>query len=142
VFASSDHISQHTSFGGVYVENFTREGIIAAFQARRSLAATDKIFVEFSCNGQAMGSVFETGGKPELKFFINGSAPLKRVTLVRNEADHKIWETDKREFADAFTDPAPLTGENRYYLRVEQTDGSMAWSSPVWVTIKAIAASR
>ena len=26
VFASSDHISQHTSFGGVYTEKFTREG--------------------------------------------------------------------------------------------------------------------
>jgi hypothetical protein len=139
VFASSDHVSQHTSFGGVYVESFTREGIIEAFKARRSIAATDKIFVEFSCNGQAMGSVFETGVKPELKFFINGTAPLKRVTLVRNETDHKIWEPGKGEFTDGFTDPAPLAGENRYYLRIEQTDGSMAWSSPVWVTVKAIA---
>ena len=84
-----------------------------------------------------MGSVFETGGKPELKFFINGTAPLKRVTLVRNETDHKIWEPGKRELTEAFTDAAPLAGENRYYLRVEQTDGNMAWSSPVWVTVKA-----
>src|SRR5262249_50408313 len=51
VFASSDHISTHTSFGGVYVEKFTREGIIEALSARRTIAGTDKIFVEFSCNG-------------------------------------------------------------------------------------------
>ena len=25
-------------------------------------------------------------------------------------------------------------GENRYYVRVIQRDGNMAWSSPVWVT--------
>jgi hypothetical protein len=30
-----------------------------------------------------------------------------------------------------------LDGENRYYVRVEQVDGNMAWSSPVWVTRKA-----
>ena len=137
VFASSDHISQHTSFGGVYVENFTREGIIEGFKVRCSIAATDKIFVEFSCNGQAMGSVFETEGKPEMKCFINGTAALKRVTLVRNETNHQVWEPGKREFAGAFTDSSPLVGENRYYLRVEHTDGNMAWSSPVWVTVKA-----
>jgi hypothetical protein len=138
VFASSDHISQHTSFGGVYVEDLTREGIIEAFKSRRSIAATDKIFVEFSCNGQPMGSVFEAGGgKPELKFSINGTAPLKRVTLVRNETNHHVWEPARPEFASDFTDDSPVAGENRYYLRVEQADGNMAWSSPVWVTVKA-----
>ncbi|MSU59855.1 MAG: hypothetical protein EXS35_17095 [Pedosphaera sp.] len=137
VFASSDHISQHTSFGGVYVKAVTREGIIEGFRARRSIGATDKIFVEFSCDGKSMGSVLETFGKPKLKFFINGTAPLKRVTLVRNETDHQTWEPGRKEIADGFTDAAPLPGENRYYLRVEQTDGNMAWSSPVWVTVKA-----
>jgi hypothetical protein len=32
-----------------------------------------------------------------------------------------------------------MPGENRYYLRIEQTDGNMAWSSPVWVKVKAAA---
>jgi len=136
VFASSDHISTHTSFGGVYVEDFTREGIIEGFKARRSVAATDKIFVEFSCDGKPMGSMVETGGKPGLKFAVGGTAAIKRVTIVRNEANYKVWEPGKREFASDFTDAEPLAGENRYYLRVEQADGNMAWSSPVWVTVK------
>jgi hypothetical protein len=58
---------------------------------------------------------------------------------VRNETNYKVWEPGKREFESAFIDATPLTGENRYYLRVEQTDGNMAWSSPVWVTVKATA---
>jgi len=136
VFASSDHISTHTSFGGVYVEENSREGIIEGFKARRSIAATDKIFVEFSCNGKPMGSVFEAGGKLELKFTVDGTASLKRVTLVRNETNYKVFEPGQRDFTASFTDPAPLAGENRYYLRVEQADGNMAWSSPVWVTVK------
>ena len=67
---------------------------------------------------------------------INGSASLKRVTLVRNEANYKVWEPSQREFTATFTDAAPFVGENRYYLRVEQDDGNMAWSSPLWVTVK------
>ncbi len=136
VFASSDHISQHTSFGGVYVEENSRLGLIEGFKARRTIAATDKIFVEFSCDGQPMGSVFQTGGKPELKLAVNGTALIQRVTLVRNETNYQTWEPGKREFEKSFTDAAPLMGENRYYLRVEQADGNMAWSSPVWVTVK------
>lgn len=137
VFASSDHISAHTSFGGVYVEAFTREGIIEGLRARRTIGATDKIFVEFSCDGKPMGSVFETTGKPEMRFRVHGTAPLKRVTLVRNESNHQTWEPKARELSGDFTDTTPLAGENRYYFRIEQTDGSMAWSSPVWVTVGA-----
>lgn len=136
VFASSDHISQHTSFGGVYVEENSRLGLIEGFQARRSIAATDKIFVEFSCDGKPMGSIFDATGKPSLKLAVNGTALLKRVTIVRNESNYHVWEPGKLDFEASFSDAAPLAGENRYYLRVEQVDGNMAWSSPVWVTVK------
>jgi hypothetical protein len=33
-------------------------------------------------------------------------------------------------------DAHPVTGENRYYVRVEQEDGNLAWSSPVWIQKK------
>ncbi len=135
VFASSDHVSQHTSFGGVYVEKVTREGIIDAFKARRTIAATDKIFVHLTCNGQPLGSIITTTGTPTLTLSINGTAALKRVTIVRNEQNYHVFEPGQKTFADTFTDTAPIVGENRYYLRVEQADGNMAWSSPVWVTV-------
>jgi hypothetical protein len=136
VFASSDHIATHTSFGGVYVEQNTRLGILEALRARRSIAATDKIFVEFSCDGRPMGAVLQTRGRPKLQFAVQGTAPLRRVTLVRNEQNFQVYEPGTQQFANTFTDTAPLPGENRYYLRVEQTDGNMAWSSPVWVTVQ------
>jgi len=135
VFASSDHISTHTSFGGVYVEEFTREGIINGFKARRTVAATDKVFVELSCGEHLMGEVFETKEKPVLSYRVLGTAPVKRVTIVRNEADLHVIEPKEKEVAGDWTDPSPLAGENRYYLRIEQTDGNMAWSSPMWVTV-------
>lgn len=134
VFASSDHIATHTSFGGVYVEDFTREGIIAGFKARRTCAATDKIFVELSSGAHLMGEVFATSEKPTLTFRIEGTAPVKRLTIIRNERDHHVIEPNSKSVNTTWTDNTPLAGENRYYLRIEQNDGNMAWSSPLWIT--------
>jgi hypothetical protein len=34
-----------------------------------------------------------------------------------------------------YTDEKPKTGQTAlYYVRLEQTDGEVAWSSPVWIT--------
>lgn len=136
VWADSDHISTHTSYGGVYVKDFTRQGIIEGLNARRTIAATDKVFVDFTCSGHLMGTEIEVTGKPALEFKVDGTADVTRVTLVRNEQNYKMWEPKSRRVAESFTDEAPNTGENRYYLRVEQADGNMAWSSPVWVQVK------
>jgi hypothetical protein len=137
VFASSDHISTNTSYGGVYAKSFTRKGILEGLQNRRTVAATDKIFMEFSCNGHLLGDVFETSKKPTLKIAVRGTAPLSVVTVVRNEVNYREFTSKKRaDFEVSFTDDEPLVGENRYYLRVQQTDGNMGWTSPVWVTYK------
>ena len=136
VFASSDHIATHTSFGGVYVEEFSREGIVEGFKARRTCAATDKIFVHLHSGDHLMGEVFETTGSPTLSFHVSGTAPLKRITIIRNEQDHHVITLSAKEVTETWTDASPVAGENRYYLRIEQTDGNMAWSSPLWITVK------
>ena len=64
------------------------------------------------------------------------AAEISRVTLVRNEQNYKQWELKAKTFEQSFTDDTPVAGENRYYLRIEQADGNMAWSSPVWVSVK------
>lgn len=136
VWANSDHISTHTSYGGVYVKEFTREGIIEGLNARRTIAATDKIFIEFTANGHLLGTEIELSGKPHLAWKIEGTAKLSQVTLVRNEENYQQWQPGTKSFEHTFEDVSPVTGENRYYLRIEQSDGNMAWSSPVWVIVR------
>ncbi|NNE91019.1 MAG: hypothetical protein HKN23_05180 [Verrucomicrobiales bacterium] len=137
VFASSDHISQHASYGGVFCKEFTRDGIIEAIQARRTMAATDKIYLNFTCNGEPLGSTLKSDGPPKIRFWISGTAPIKRITVVRNEVDWIVIDgIAGSEFEEEVVDEKPLEGENRYYLRVEQVDGNMAWGSPVWVTVE------
>ena len=137
VFASSDHISQHASYGGVYCKEFTREGIIEAMDNRRTIAATDKIYLNFTCNGEPLGSFVKTEKAPKLWLKVDGTGPFKRITIVRNEKDWKHFnEFDGKTFEKTISDEKMLEGENRYYVRVIQRDGNMAWSSPVWVTKK------
>jgi hypothetical protein len=137
VFASSDHRSTNITFGGVYVKKFDRPGVFDAADARRTIAATDKIFMQFSCNGKMLGSIFETPDKPTMKIAVKGTAPLAQVIVVRNEKNYKIFTPkNAKDFQTAFTDDKPIEGENRYYLRIIQTDGNMGWTSPVWVTFK------
>lgn len=137
-FASSDHRSTNLSYGGVYVTDFSRKGVFDAMDARRTTAATDKIYMEFSCNGHMMGEIFTTSGKPAFKMAVDGTAAIRRVTIVRNEANYQVYkpESKSNKFAVEYTDENPVKGENRYYLRVEQVDGNMGWTSPVWVTVE------
>ncbi len=82
-----------------------------------------------------MGTVIKSKTNPKLRFTVDGTAPIKRITVVRNEKNHHTITPDDDDFSGGWTDPEPLEGDNRYYLRIEQTDGNMAWSSPVWVTM-------
>ena len=117
-------------------QEFTREGIITGFKARHTCAATDKIFVELSCGDHLMGEVFETDKKPVLTFQIFGTAPLKRVTIFRRAVAMARKAEPKKSVSGSWADASPVAGENRYYLRIEQKDGNMAWSSPLWITVR------
>ena len=136
--ASSDHRSTNISFAAVYMDSFDREGLFEAIRARRTFAATDKILMHLSCNGHTLGEAFSTTERPALKLYVDGTAPLANVTVIRNEAViYSRRVTDGAStYEGTFRDEQPLPGENRYYLRVEQTDGNMGWTSPVWVTFE------
>lgn len=135
-YASSDHRSVHISYGGVYVKDFTRKGILDAMDRRLTVAATDKIFMEFSCNGKPLGSTIAADQNPQLSWTVEGTAPIERLTLVRNEKNCKVFAPNSKTVTRSWTDPNPLPGENRYYLRIEQVDGNMGWTSPVWVNVQ------
>ncbi len=119
----------------MYVRKFDREGIFDAIDLRHTIAATDKIFMEFSCNGHLLGEIFQTAVKPTMTVRVRGTAPLAAVSIIRNEVViRRFTPTDSADFDVVFTDEVPIVGENRYYVRVEQTDGNMGWTSPVWAT--------
>jgi hypothetical protein len=62
-----------------------------------------------------------------------GAGPLKQVVVVRDNNYVYAHEVEGSEFELSFRDAALTPGEHYYYVRVEQRDRNMAWSSPVWV---------
>src|SRR5262249_32000544 len=58
VESSSDHLSTHKSYTGVYAEELTREGLFKAMKARHTFAASDKIVVDFRIGEHMLGDEF------------------------------------------------------------------------------------
>ncbi|MFO7958474.1 MAG: hypothetical protein R6X33_15405 [Candidatus Brocadiia bacterium] len=118
---------------GVLAERLERESLWEAFQARRTYASTGaRALLDFRVNGLPMGSELKTDGDVELSVNVHGTAPVRRVDLIRGSHRLQRWEGDSERFSATLTDTPP-DGETYYYVRVEQEDGEMLWSSPVWL---------
>jgi len=61
---------------------------------------------------------------------------VKQIDVIRNNAYiHKV-NPDSQETEFEYQDRSSAPGESYYYVRVEQADGQLAWSSPIWVRRK------
>ena len=132
--SSSDHVSTHASYAVVLVEKPGREAIVEAFRARRCFAATDNIGLIVKCADHLMGEEFQLAGQPTLEIRAVGTAPITRLDIVRN--NRYVFSTaPNRETLDlkwTDSDPPPES-VSYYYVRIQQADGNLAWSSPMWI---------
>lgn len=142
VQSSSDHISTHVSYACVLAENFTRAGIMDALRKRHTYAATDNIILDFRIEntqqGTAlMGDIVNLSGQPTLKVSVQGTAPIKQVDFIQNNKYIYRSAPPQGKRAPAKYEVTYATsiqpGDYYYYVRVEQDDGQLAWSSPIWV---------
>ena len=85
-----------------------------------------------------MGDEVEVEGPDaprELRVQVNGTAPVERITVVKNNVDIHVQRPDAADVTFTWPDPEPARDGDYYYLRVEQADGAMAWGSPIWVDL-------
>ena len=133
VQSSSDHVSTHISYAGFYVDRIDRDSIIAAMKARHSFAATDNIIVDLRMGDHLMGDSFSAGAPPPLTAYVHGTAPIKQIEVIKSNRIVYTVPGNGREMRFTYTDREPPQGEPWYYIRVQQQDGQLAWSSPLWV---------
>jgi len=131
--ASSDHWSTHLSYACVYSEAKTRDAIFEAMRRRHTYAAMDKILLKFTMYGRLMGEEFELAKPPVLDVLIHGTKKIKRVDIVRNNAFIHTFKPEAPVVEFSYLDRKAERGVNYYYVRAEQEDGTMVWSSPIWV---------
>ena len=132
--SSSDHISTHSSYAVPLVEKPGREAIVEAFRARRCFAATDNIGLIVKCGDHLMGEEFQLAGQPTFEIRALGTAAISKLDIIRN--NRYVFSTaPNRETLDMkWTDSDPSTESvSYYYVRIQQADGNLAWSSPMWI---------
>lgn len=131
--SSSDHFSTHISFCVVLAERHDRAAIVDAMRKRHCYGATDNIILDVRSGTHLMGDEFQTGQAPELDIAVIGTAPLAKVEVLRDSEVVHTFAPKKTEFKEKWTDPKPAAGVHYYYVRVQQTDGELAWASPMWI---------
>lgn len=150
-FSETGQLLYSPGLTAILAADHTRESLAAALQTRSCFATTGpRIILGLHIAGAPMGSELSTKVKPGLVInrhitgYVAGTTTLKEIALVRNGEVIKTFPT-KSYFIDfAYDDMDALGkvvlpgGEGKsafvfYYLRVTQSDGNMAWSSPIWV---------
>jgi len=141
VQASSDHLSTHISYACTLAEEFTREGLVQAMKRRHSYGATDNIILDYRLrtpDGKEylQGDIVSAGRGYKLWVKVIGTAPIRQIDIIKNNrfvlTRHPLQQEVTLEYQDVDITP----GESYYYVRVQQADDQMAWSSPIWVTVK------
>ncbi|MGK0238806.1 MAG: hypothetical protein ACI92G_002272 [Candidatus Pelagisphaera sp.] len=104
VFGFSGHTDHHSghpgSYGhgvtGLWSEGRDRQSIWKALQERRTYALTgDRIQLEYTLNGAAMGSVIPPSESREIKVNIQGGGAIDCVDIIKNnELVHRVSQTD------------------------------------------------
>ena len=138
VQAASDHLSTHYSYACTIAEDFTREGLIDAMKQRHSYGATDNIVLDYrmEANGgeYLQGDIVKVDGEFRLTVNILGTSPIRQIDIIKNQEFLYTRQKLPQDFEFSYEDAGKTPGEDYYYVRVEQNDGNVAWSSPIWVT--------
>ena len=140
VQASSDHVSTHLSYACLIAEDSSREALLDAMRKRHTYAATSNILMDYRLSSgettYMQGDAGAATALPELRAHIVGTAPLKKVVVIRDNKYIYTQEPRGETYDLRYRENQLTPGEHYYYVRAEQKDGNVAWSSPIWVTYK------
>ncbi len=133
--ASSDHGATHISYALVYTPENERSDVIESIRKRHTYGATDNIVVDFQANGHFMGDEFATSERPSFTVHAIGTNKIAKVNFVRDNKYVLTSTPNQEEVTLRYADENPNSNQaSLYYVRVEQIDGEVAWSSPMWIT--------
>ncbi|HWM90367.1 MAG TPA: CehA/McbA family metallohydrolase [Thermoanaerobaculia bacterium] len=167
VMGASDTHHLTPGEGGVtaiLAERLDRGSLFDAIRARRNYATSGaRIVLDFTIDGEPMGSKIQADDRIDLSVYVEGTAAIDRVEIVRDLVDtfavirleqvagtsrgavyvydpgdpqggKRVPTEDLSRLEIKFEDAVKPSGETAYYVRVTQVDGHQAWSSPIWVS--------
>lgn len=149
--------SQYTpGFTAILAKEHTRASLLEALQARSCYATTgERMIVGLHIAGFTMGSELDTKSRPGLEYnrhitgYCIGTKPIQQAVLIRNGKILKTLQVNQDGIVEFEVDDMDLLSEIAldakegqspfiyYYLRAQQEDGHIAWSSPIWVDLSS-----
>ncbi len=135
---SKDFPFNYPGITAVLAKENTLQGIFEALKNRRCYGFMyGRVYIDFRINEHFMGEEI-TLNKDEIRsiyFNINADQEIKNVTLVKNCKDYIVFGS-KHGKEQVIFDYEKEQETDYYYLRVLFKDGTMAWTSPIWITEK------
>ncbi len=123
----------------IYSTDLTRESLFEAMWQRHTYATTGaRIIVDFCVNNYPMGSEISSSDTSiTIYCSVKATAPLKCVEIWKYSSSkgYELFSIDGKgqlELECEIEDSA-FNESSFYFVRVVQTDGHLAWGSPIWV---------
>jgi hypothetical protein len=119
----------------ILADELNRDSVRAALVARRVYATNGpRIVLRVAVAGHGMGAVVPVpeGGTSSVVVLVEATAPLARVDVVTPDGVASAPAETDLFSASLVTEATGLASGDWVYVRVVQTDGGAAWSSPVF----------
>jgi hypothetical protein len=120
----------------VYTPDFSRQGILDAIRKRHTYGATDNIILEVRMGQYFMGDEFNASRAAPIRVKARGTGTVARVDIVKDNAVVYTAQPKTQTVDFEYSDKAALSGRHFYYVRLQQEDGMIAWSSPFFINYK------
>lgn len=130
ITTSSDHGSTHISYALVYTSDFSRQGILDAIRKRHTYGAMDNIILEVTMGPHFMGDEFAMDQPLPIKVKVRAPRNIAKVSVIKDSNVIYTTSPNSRTVDFEYTDKGEAKGRHYYYVRVEQVDKMLAWSSP------------
>lgn len=119
---------------GIWAGEPARESIWKALYNRSTYGTNGaRIILVFKLNGILMGRPVAPGGRGRVEALVYGSSRLESLAVIKSGYEVYSFHPAGERCRFEWLDPVHLIEGDYYYIRVNQADGGIAWSSPVWV---------
>ena len=136
VAGSDSHQMEHGKEGGIlgaFVGRNTSQEVWSAIWNRHTYGTTGaRILLSFRMGEAFMGDEAAWNGERAFTAAVLAPDEIRKIEIIRNGDVIYSIVPDSRDVDLSFTDAASASSD-WYYLRVEQADDQVAWSSPIFV---------
>ncbi len=121
-----------------FVKQFkvVQSGKTEFLSSRHTYGAMDNIIVDVRMGRHFMGDEFALAKAEPLRVKLRGTRPIARVDVIKDSKVIYSAEPKQQNVSFEFRDTGDVSGRHYYYVRVQQEDQMLAWSSPMFVNYK------